>query len=89
MSLSSIDDQVMLHQHPAELLQALLRFDTTNPPGTEAAWVCRSHESYYCIGNLFRHFLLVAYALPITGASRERTPRCCGDCWMLAPWKRK
>jgi hypothetical protein len=37
MSLSSIDDQVMLHQHPAELLQALLRFDITNPPGNEAA----------------------------------------------------
>ncbi len=37
MSLSSIDDQVMLHQHPAALLQALLRFDTTNPPGNENA----------------------------------------------------
>src|SRR5271157_1346151 len=39
MSLLSIDDQVMLHQHPAELLQALLRCDTTNPPGNEAACV--------------------------------------------------
>jgi acetylornithine deacetylase/succinyl-diaminopimelate desuccinylase-like protein len=26
-----------LHERPAELLQALIRFDTTNPPGNEAA----------------------------------------------------
>lgn len=29
-------DVLTIHERPAELLQALLRFDTTNPPGTEA-----------------------------------------------------
>lgn len=28
-----------IYQHPAELLQNLLRFDTTNPPGNEAACI--------------------------------------------------
>ncbi len=28
-----------IYQHPAELLRALIRFDTTNPPGNEAACV--------------------------------------------------
>ena len=29
----------MIHERPAELLQELIRFDTTNPPGNEAACV--------------------------------------------------
>ncbi len=28
-----------IDQHPVELLQQLLRFDTTNPPGNEAACI--------------------------------------------------
>lgn len=28
-----------LHEHPSELLQALIRFDTSNPPGNEAACI--------------------------------------------------
>lgn len=33
------DDQPTIHQRPVELLQKLIRFDTTNPPGNEAALV--------------------------------------------------
>jgi acetylornithine deacetylase/succinyl-diaminopimelate desuccinylase-like protein len=29
-------DQTRIYQHPAQLLQNLIRFDTTNPPGNEA-----------------------------------------------------
>jgi acetylornithine deacetylase/succinyl-diaminopimelate desuccinylase-like protein len=29
-------DQGTIYQHPAQLLQNLIRFDTTNPPGNEA-----------------------------------------------------
>ena len=32
-------DAVALHEHPVELLQRLLRFDTTNPPGGERACI--------------------------------------------------
>lgn len=35
MSLSSANEQVPLYERPAELLQRLIRFDTTNPPGNE------------------------------------------------------
>jgi len=38
MSVSSINDQA-IHEHPSELLQSLIRFDTTNPPGNEAQCV--------------------------------------------------
>ncbi len=31
----STGNMAYLHQHPAELLQRLIRFDTTNPPGNE------------------------------------------------------
>ncbi|MDE2126773.1 MAG: M20/M25/M40 family metallo-hydrolase [Armatimonadetes bacterium] len=41
-----------IHQRPAELLQQLLRFNTTNPPGNEAA----------CIG--FIRDLLAEYGVP-------------------------
>lgn len=37
----ALTDHATLHQHPAELLRRLIRFDTTNPPGGEAdciAW---------------------------------------------------
>src|SRR5215216_2657434 len=33
-----------LHERPAELLRRLLRFDTTNPPGSERACLERSEE---------------------------------------------
>jgi acetylornithine deacetylase/succinyl-diaminopimelate desuccinylase-like protein len=35
MSLSSADEQAPFYERPAELLQQLIRFDTTNPPGNE------------------------------------------------------
>jgi acetylornithine deacetylase/succinyl-diaminopimelate desuccinylase-like protein len=35
MSLSSADEQAPFYERPAELLQQLIRFDTTNPPGHE------------------------------------------------------
>jgi acetylornithine deacetylase/succinyl-diaminopimelate desuccinylase-like protein len=35
MSLSSADEQAPLYERPAELLQKLISFDTTNPPGSE------------------------------------------------------
>ena len=33
---ASIEDQSTIYQRPVELLQSLIRFDTTNPPGNEA-----------------------------------------------------
>ncbi|MEO8954194.1 MAG: M20/M25/M40 family metallo-hydrolase [Ktedonobacteraceae bacterium] len=44
---SSSSEQSTLYQRPVELLQQLVRFDTTNPPGNEAACI-----SY--LGNLLR-----------------------------------
>ena len=38
MSAPSISDQA-IYERPAELLQNLIRFDTTNPPGNEAQCV--------------------------------------------------
>ena len=35
MSLSSANEQTPLYERPAEVLQRLIRFDTTNPPGNE------------------------------------------------------
>ncbi len=37
--MQSTDDETAIYQRPAELLQRLIRFDTTNPPGNEAACV--------------------------------------------------
>src|SRR2546426_6982 len=39
MSTSSTSDQNAIYQWPAELLQQLIRFNTTNPPGNEAACI--------------------------------------------------
>jgi acetylornithine deacetylase/succinyl-diaminopimelate desuccinylase-like protein len=36
MSTSSVSDQATVYQRPVELLQNLIRFNTTNPPGNEA-----------------------------------------------------
>ena len=33
------NDGSLIYQRPAELLQRLIRFDTTNPPGNEAACI--------------------------------------------------
>src|SRR5215216_2296865 len=35
MSLSSTNEQTPIYERPVELLQRLIRFDTTNPPGNE------------------------------------------------------
>ena len=35
MSLSSTNEEVPLNERPVELLQRLIRFNTTNPPGNE------------------------------------------------------
>ena len=35
----TIKDDSLIYQRPAELLQRLIRFDTTNPPGNEAACI--------------------------------------------------
>ncbi|HEU5347578.1 MAG TPA: hypothetical protein VFU63_03085, partial [Ktedonobacterales bacterium] len=37
--MSTTDAGIPLYARPAELLQHLLRFDTTNPPGNEAACI--------------------------------------------------
>jgi acetylornithine deacetylase/succinyl-diaminopimelate desuccinylase-like protein len=37
--MSTNTSQLPIYQRPAELLQHLIRFDTTNPPGNEAACV--------------------------------------------------
>jgi acetylornithine deacetylase/succinyl-diaminopimelate desuccinylase-like protein len=37
-------DRSSLHERPAELLQRLIRFDTTNPPGNEAACIAYADE---------------------------------------------
>ena len=39
MSLSSASDEMTMYRRPVELLQQLIRFDTTNPPGNEAACI--------------------------------------------------
>src|SRR5436305_4080435 len=39
MSISSARDDAAIYQRPAELLQRLVRFNTTNPPGDEAACI--------------------------------------------------
>ena len=39
MDATAASDQATLYQRPIELLQNLLRFDTTNPPGDEAVCV--------------------------------------------------
>lgn len=39
MSISSTPDDAAIYQRPAELLQRLVRFNTTNPPGDEAACI--------------------------------------------------
>ena len=36
---STPSNDTAMHQHPAELLQQLIRFDTTNPPGNERACI--------------------------------------------------
>lgn len=42
--MSAPTDEATIHQRPAELLQRLLRFDTTNPPGNEAACIAYLHD---------------------------------------------
>jgi len=39
MTSVTAEDRTALYQHPVELLQKLIRFDTTNPPGQESACI--------------------------------------------------
>ena len=39
VSVPSASNQAMIYQRPVELLQNLIRFDTTNPPGNEEACI--------------------------------------------------
>ncbi len=41
--MSSTNERSPLYQRPAELLQELIRFDTTNPPGNEAECISYIH----------------------------------------------
>lgn len=43
MPTSSVQDIATIYQRPAELLQQLIRFNTTNPPGNEADCVTYIH----------------------------------------------
>jgi acetylornithine deacetylase/succinyl-diaminopimelate desuccinylase-like protein len=52
-----------IHEHPAELLQHLIRFDTTNPPGNEAACIAY-------IDGLLRE---AGFETTVVGKVRERT----------------
>ena len=45
-----------IYQRPAELLQSLIRFDTTNPPGNEAACVAFIAELCHSLGIETRKF---------------------------------
>jgi len=50
------DNQSPLYQRPAELLQELIRFDTTNPPGNEAE--CISYINYLLTESGFETHIL-------------------------------
>ena len=43
MSTPPTDGAEAIYHHPAELLQQLIRFNTTNPPGNEAACLSLIH----------------------------------------------
>ncbi len=57
--MPSTSNQSPLYQRPAELLQQLIRFDTTNPPGNEAE----------CISYI--HYLLTEAGLQTTILARD------------------
>src|SRR5918992_1084111 len=44
MSLSSTNEEVPLYERPVELLQRLIRFNTTNPPGYETEILAKDPE---------------------------------------------
>ena len=60
MRMPSTSNQSPLYQRPAELLQELIRFDTTNPPGNEAE----------CISYI--HYLLTEAGFHTTILARDR-----------------
>jgi acetylornithine deacetylase/succinyl-diaminopimelate desuccinylase-like protein len=60
VSTATASELATLHERPVELLQALIRFDTTNPPGNEAA----------CMA--FLRDVLDSYGMPVE--SYARTP---------------
>jgi acetylornithine deacetylase/succinyl-diaminopimelate desuccinylase-like protein len=57
------NDLGALHQRPVELLQTLIRFDTTNPPGNEAA----------CIAYIDSVLTAAGFETKVMGRSQERT----------------
>ncbi len=54
--MSSSGNQPPIYQRPAELLQQLIRFDTTNPPGNEAE--CIAYINYLLTGAGFQTTIL-------------------------------
>lgn len=62
MSISSARDDAAIYQRPAELLQRLVRFNTTNPPGNEAA----------CISYINQLFTEAGFSTTILAADPER-----------------
>ncbi|HZU01146.1 MAG TPA: M20/M25/M40 family metallo-hydrolase [Ktedonobacteraceae bacterium] len=62
MSISSARDDAAIYQRPAELLQRLVRFNTTNPPGNEAA----------CISYINQLLTNAGFSTTILAADPER-----------------
>jgi acetylornithine deacetylase/succinyl-diaminopimelate desuccinylase-like protein len=60
---AATNDLGILYQRPVELLQNLIRFDTTNPPGNEAA----------CIAYIDGVLTAARFETQIMGHSQERT----------------
>src|SRR5947207_13008535 len=42
--MTALDESSAIHTRPAALLQQLIRFDTTNPPGNEAACIAYARD---------------------------------------------
>jgi len=58
MSVHSLPGETAVYQNPAKLLQNLIRFDTTNPPGNEAD--CMSYANQLLVGAGFQTAILGA-----------------------------
>jgi len=56
MSVHSLPGETAVYQNPAKLLQNLIRFDTTNPPGNEAD--CMSYANQLLVGAGFQTAIL-------------------------------
>ncbi len=58
----SASDLATMYQRPAELLQKLIRFDTTNPPGNEAA----------CVGYIDKVLTAAGFETQVLGCEEAR-----------------